>query len=40
MYDGNELSLDTLESIGVNRHTQFKELDEVQEDFLKKYFAK
>lgn len=24
MYDGNELSLDTLESIGINRHTQFR----------------
>ena len=38
MYGGNELSLCTLESIGINRHTQFKELNEMQEDFLSKYF--
>ncbi|EJX01278.1 hypothetical protein EVA_10617, partial [gut metagenome] len=29
---------DTLEEIGINRHTQFKELNEFQEDFLNKYF--
>ena len=38
MYEGKELSLDTLEEIGINRHTQFKELNELQEDFLNKYF--
>ena len=38
MYDGNELSLDTLESIGINRHTQFKELDEKQEEYLSRFF--
>ena len=38
MYDGNELSLDTLESIGINRHTQFKELDEKQELYLSRFF--
>lgn len=38
MYEGKELSLDTLEEIGINRHTQFKELNEFQEDFLNKYF--
>ena len=40
MYEGNELSLDTLESIGINRHTQFKELNEIQEylsSFLRLY---
>lgn len=34
MYEGNELSLDTLESIGINRHTQFKEVNEIQEEYL------
>lgn len=38
MYEGKELSLDALEEIGINRYTQFKELDEYQEDFLSKYF--
>ena len=38
MYEGKELTLDTLEEIGINRHTQFKELNEFQEDFLNKYF--
>ena len=38
MYEGKELSLDTLEENGINRHTQFKELNEFQEDFLNKYF--
>ena len=38
MYDGNELSLDTLENIGINRHTQFKELDEKQEEYLSRFF--
>jgi hypothetical protein len=38
MYEGKELSLDTLEGIGINRYTQFKELNEYQEDFLSKYF--
>ena len=38
MHDGNELSLDTLESIGINRHTQFKELDEKQEEYLSRFF--
>lgn len=38
MYEGKELSLDTLEEIGINRHTQFKEFNEFQEDFLNKYF--
>ena len=37
-YDGNELSLVTLESIGINRHTQFKELDEKQEEYLSRFF--
>ena len=38
MYEGKALSLDALEKIGINRHTQFKELNEYQEDFLSKYF--
>ena len=38
MYMGDELSLDTLEEIGINRHSQFKELNEYQEDYLRKYF--
>ncbi|MCR8894045.1 hypothetical protein [Bacteroides sp. ET336] len=38
MYMGNKLSLDTLENIGVNRHSQFKELNEYQEVFLSQYF--
>lgn len=38
MYEGEKLSLDTLEEIGINRHSQFKELNEYQEDFLSKYF--
>ena len=38
MYEGKELSLDALEGIGINRYTQFKELNEYQEDFLSKYF--
>lgn len=38
MYEGKELSLDVLEEIGINRHAQFKELDEYQEEFLNKYF--
>lgn len=38
MYEGEELSLDTLEEIGINRHSQFKELNEYQEVFLSKYF--
>lgn len=38
MYMGNKLSLDTLEDIGVNRHSQFKELNEYQEVFLSQYF--
>lgn len=38
MYEGNRLSLDTLEEIGINRHAQFKELNEHQEAFLKQYF--
>ena len=38
MYEGNELSLDTLESIGINRHTQFKELNEIQEEYLSCFF--
>lgn len=38
MYIGNKLSLDTLEDIGVNRHSQFKELNEYQEVFLSQYF--
>lgn len=38
MYEGNELSLKALEEIGINRHTQFKELDELQEQHLSKYF--
>ncbi|MCS2968601.1 hypothetical protein NXW94_27730 [Bacteroides ovatus] len=38
MYEGKELSLDTLEEIGINRHTQFKELNEFQEDFFKQVF--
>ena len=38
MYEGNELSLDTLESIGINRHTQFKEVNEIQEEYLSCFF--
>lgn len=38
MYMGDALSLDTLEGIGINRHSQFKELNEYQEDYLRKYF--
>ena len=38
MYMGDALSLDTLEEIGINRHSQFKELNECQEDYLRKYF--
>ena len=38
MYDGNELSLNTLESIGINRHTQFMELDEMQNSYLNRFF--
>lgn len=38
MYMGDALSLDTLEEIGINRHSQFKELNEYQEDYLRKYF--
>lgn len=38
MYEGSELSLDTLEEIGVNRYSLFKELNESQEVFLRKYF--
>lgn len=38
MYKGNELSLDNLENIGINRHTQFKELDEKQELYLSRFF--
>lgn len=38
MYMGDELSLDTLEEIGINRHSQFKELNESQEYYLRKYF--
>lgn len=38
MYEGKALSLDALEKIGINRHTQFKKLNEYQEDFLSKYF--
>lgn len=38
MYMGDALSLDTLEEIGINRHSQFKELNEHQEAYLRKYF--
>ena len=38
MYEGNELSLDTLASIGINRHTQFKEVNEIQEEYLSCFF--
>ncbi|EYA40307.1 hypothetical protein AC094_11960 [Bacteroides fragilis] len=35
---GDKLSLDALEEIGINRHSQFKELNKYQEDYLRKYF--
>ena len=38
MYNGNKLSLDALEKIGVNRYCQFMELDELQDAFLRKFF--
>ena len=38
MYEGDELSLNALEDIGINRHTQFKELDEKQEVYLSRYY--
>ena len=38
MYEGNELSLDTLESIGINRHTQYKEVNEKQKEYLSCFF--
>lgn len=38
MYMGDKLSLDALEEIGINRHSQFKEINEYQEDYLRKYF--
>jgi len=38
MYSGDELSLDTLEEIGINRYSQFKELNEYQDNYLRKYF--
>ena len=38
MYEGNELSLDVLESIGINRHAQYKELDKKQEEYLSGFF--
>ena len=38
MYMGDELLLDALEEIGINHHPQFKELNEYQDDYLRKYF--
>nr|WP_295898836.1 hypothetical protein [uncultured Alistipes sp.] len=38
MYQGQELSLDMLESIGIKRHTQFRRLDDQQADILFSYF--
>lgn len=38
MYEGDELSLNALEDIGINRHTQFKEIDEKQEVYLSRYY--
>ena len=38
MYMGDELLLDALEEIGINHHSQFKELNEYQDDYLRKYF--
>jgi hypothetical protein len=38
MYNGKDLSRDDLELIGINRHTQYKELNDEQAHFLDKYF--
>lgn len=40
MYNGNELSLDVLEEIGINRYSQFKKLNEYQEEYLSRYFIR